>query len=245
MGPVGQLHLGAGVLSKAGWVPGPERYRDITARALPFALYILILALGPVIRSMLPDGFDERWIYAVQVAIPAATLLYLWPNYTELREEGLSDPRDWVLGIGAGVLVFVLWIQLDFGPWVLGTADGFDPRNSAGDLEVELVVARLFGAVLVVPLMEELFWRSFIMRWLAMPTFMQVDPRSIGAMPLLVSSALFATEHHLWLAGLLAGLAYGWIYIRTANLWVPILAHAITNALLGAWVVATESWTLW
>lgn len=112
-------------------------------------------------------------------------------------------------------------------------------------MRIELVVTRLFGAVLVVPLMEELFWRSFIMRWLSAPSFLKVDPRAIGAMPLVVSSALFATEHHLWLAGLLAGLAYGWIYMRSANLWVPILAHAITNAALGAWVIRTGSWTLW
>ena len=93
--------------------------------------------------------------------------------------------------------------------------------------------------------MEELFWRSFIMRWLAKPRFLGVDPKAIGWMPLLVSSTLFATEHHRWLAGLLAGFAYGWLYVRTGTLWVPVIAHAVTNALLGVWVLQTGPWTFW
>lgn len=206
---------------------------------------MLVLALEPVIRGLLPDGFDVRWIYAAQIVLPATALIYLWPDYDELRTDGLPNLSAWALGIGVGIFVFIVWIRLDFGPWVLGTAEGFDPTNTAGDVRIELVVTRLFGAVLVVPLMEELFWRSFIMRWLSGPKFLNVDPHSVRAMPLVVSSVLFATEHHLWLAGLLAGLAYGWLYIRSANLWVPVLAHAITNAVLGAWVIGTASWTLW
>ena len=58
-------------------------------------------------------------------------------------------------------------------------------------------------------------------------------------------SVLFATEHRLWFAGLLAGLAYGWLYKRSGNLWVPIVAHALTNALLAAYVLATGSWSFW
>lgn len=207
---------------------------------------MLVLALEPVIiRDLIPGGLDPRWIYAVQVALPAAALVYLWIDYGELRIGARLGVGDWALGAGAGVLVFLLWIQLDFGPWVLGTATGFDPSNTTGRLRLDLVVTRLFGAVLIVPVMEEIFWRSFIMRWLAAPNFLEVNPRAVGATPIVVASVLFATEHHLWLAGLLAGLAYGWLYMRTANLWVPILAHAITNALLGAWVISTGSWTLW
>ncbi|MDZ7778822.1 MAG: CPBP family glutamic-type intramembrane protease [Gemmatimonadota bacterium] len=38
---------------------------------------------------------------------------------------------------------------------------------------------------------------------------------------------------------------YGWLYLRTANLWVPVIAHAVTNAILGGWVLVTGSWTFW
>jgi CAAX prenyl protease-like protein len=55
----------------------------------------------------------------------------------------------------------------------------------------------------------------------------------------------FALEHHLWFAGLLAGVAYGWLYIRAGNLWVPVVAHTITNGLLGVWVLHTGHWEFW
>jgi hypothetical protein len=62
---------------------------------------------------------------------------------------------------------------------------------------------------------------------------------------LLIASALFAIEHVQWFAGLIAGLAYGWLYIRTRTLWAPIIAHAVTNAGLGAYVVVTRQWGFW
>lgn len=207
---------------------------------------MVVLAGGPALRSVLPDAVDARWLYLLQIALPLGALIYLWPEYRELHA-GSAPSRfsDWVLGLAIGAGVFVLWVRLDFGPWVMGTSEGFDPRDASGRILVGLAGVRLFGAALVVPVMEELFWRAFIMRWLARPAFMDVDPRTVGAMPILVSSALFATEHHLWLAGLLAGLGYAWLYRRTGSLWIPVFAHAVTNALLGAWVLTTGSWTFW
>jgi hypothetical protein len=108
-----------------------------------------------------------------------------------------------------------------------------------------MVAFRIAGAALVVPLMEELFWRSFLQRWVQQHDFLALDPARIGLKALLIASALFAVEHLQWLAGLVAGLAYGWLYIRTRNLWAPIVAHAVTNGLLGADVVATGRWSFW
>ena len=93
--------------------------------------------------------------------------------------------------------------------------------------------------------MEELFWRSFLMRWIEKRDFLALPPARVGAVAFLLSSALFALEHSLWFAGLLAGLAYGWVYMRTGNVRVPIAAHAITNGLLGAWILATQNWHHW
>jgi CAAX prenyl protease-like protein len=108
-----------------------------------------------------------------------------------------------------------------------------------------LAVMRLAGAALLVPVMEELFWRSFVMRWIHKPDFLKVVPAEVGIKALAISSVLFALEHHLWFAGLLAGLAYGWLYRRSGNLWVPTLSHAVTNAALGIWVLYTGNWQFW
>jgi CAAX prenyl protease-like protein len=104
---------------------------------------------------------------------------------------------------------------------------------------------RLAGAALVVPVMEELFWRSFVMRWIDRPRFLEVAPGAVTLKALAISSVLFGFEHHQWLAGIVAGLAYGELYRRAGNLWAPVIAHAVTNALLGAWVLGTQSWHLW
>jgi hypothetical protein len=99
--------------------------------------------------------------------------------------------------------------------------------------------------VLVVPVMEELFWRSLVMRWIDQRDFLAADPRRATLAAFLISSGLFALEHTLWLAGLLAGLAYAWLYRRTGNLRVAIASHALTNGLLGAWILATHDWRYW
>jgi len=62
---------------------------------------------------------------------------------------------------------------------------------------------------------------------------------------LVLSSAVFAIEHTFWLAGLLAGLIYGLLYIRAQKLWVAIVAHAVTNGVLGVWVLYTHQWNYW
>jgi CAAX prenyl protease-like protein len=213
-------------------------------RTLPFALFIGIMALDPVLQRIFPPGLDGRWSYGLRTALALLALVVLWRNYSELRSPRAAGWGNWGLGLGMGILVFILWINLDFPPLTLGTGEGFDPRNEDG-LILGLMMTRLLGAVLVVPVIEELFWRSFILRWLQHSRFMSVAPASVGIRPLLISSALFATEHHLWFAGLLAGLGYGWLYKRSQNLWVPIFAHAVTNGLLGTYVLMTGEWRFW
>ncbi len=70
-------------------------------------------------------------------------------------------------------------------------------------------------------------------------------PRDVGARAFVITAALFALEHSQWFAGLLAGLAYGWLYMRTGKLWPAVIAHAITNGLLGAWILQTGDWRYW
>jgi len=108
-----------------------------------------------------------------------------------------------------------------------------------------MVVLRLAGFALVVPVMEELFWRSFVMRWIDRRDFLATDPRLASGVAVAASSALFALEHSAWFAGLAAGLAYGTIYRRTGNLRACVASHAVSNLLLGAWILALREWSLW
>ena len=213
-------------------------------RSLPFGLYIVFLVLEGLLPGWAP-GFDVRWLYPLKVGVVALALAMLWRHYEELKSYGLL-PRHLLLSLVTGLLVFVLWIKLDAGWMLMGeVGDGFNPTNSAGQIDWLLVAFRIAGAALVVPVMEELFWRSFLQRWVQQHDFLALKPAQIGLKALLIASALFAVEHMQWLAGLIAGLAYGWLYIRTRNLWAPIIAHAVTNGVLGTYVVTTGHWSFW
>lgn len=216
----------------------------IFVRSLPFGLYIAFLA----IEGLLPDwapGFDVRWLYPVKVGFVALALAVLWRYYTELETWWLSAGQV-LLSVVVGLVVLGLWVNLDAGWMLMGeVGKGFNPTDEAGRIDWVLVAFRIAGAALVVPLMEELFWRSFIQRWAQQSDFLALDPAKIGLKALLIASALFATAHLQWFAGLIAGLAYGWLYIRTRNLWAPILAHAVTNGGLGVYVVVTGQWSFW
>ena len=226
-------------------VAGLGRYSQPLARILPFAVYIACLVAGPSLREALPAGWDGRWLYAVQIAAVVLALAWFARGYEELRGFTLGW-RDGLEALAVGVVVFVLWINLDF-PWAMQgePGAGFDPRTAAGDIDWALAALRILGAAAVVPIMEELFWRSFILRFIDKPDFMELPPASASWRALAISSVLFAVEHFQWLAGLIAGLAYGALYMRSQTLWSPILAHAVTNLLLGLWVLATGAWSFW
>lgn len=220
----------------------PQRRALWAPYVFPFACYMLFLAAGPALAPLLRD---PRWLYAIQIC--GVMLLLAWHarSYRELiHPPGVVVP-EWLLAVAVGVGVFMLWINLALPGLTLGEAKGFDPRQSNGTIIWPLVIVRVLGAAVVVPVMEELFWRSLVMRWIEQREFLAVPPGKVGLRALLLSSLVFGLEHNLWFAGLLAGLAYGWLYRRRGNLWLPIIAHAMTNLLLGIWVVATGSWQFW
>jgi CAAX prenyl protease-like protein len=215
-------------------------------RIAPFAIFMLFVALSiPIADGLSHYGFDPRWIYAARTTIVFLLLLAFWKRYSELRLSPLIEARDLIISVGAGVAVFAVWINLDFGWATLGDTAVFDPTRPDGSLDWILIAFRLFGLALVVPVMEELFWRSFLLRWIQEKEFLALDPQQIGLRANLVCAVLFASEHSLWLAGLLAGLVYNYLYVRTGKLWVPIISHATTNAVLGGWILATGNWQFW
>lgn len=214
----------------------------VLARVLPFAVYMAFLVVEGLAASNWPE-LDARWIYPVKVGAVALVLWHYRAEYRELLAR--PDPR-WAVLVAPllGIAVFVLWINLDIGWLNLGGGAGFDPRDD-GAVRWDLALLRLAGAALVVPLMEELFWRSFLLRWIDQADFQALEPARISLRALLISSLLFGLEHTLWFAGILAGLAYGWLYRASGNLWAPIVSHATTNLLLGIWVLHTGAWIFW
>lgn len=226
--------------------PASDR-RATIARVLPFALYIVFLIIAEPLAGLI--GADVRWMYALQIACVMAALAWFWRDYHELREKPPAGPlagaAGGLLALVVGVAVWALWIWLDFAPFAFAPGDGYRPLDDAGGLILPMVVVRIFGAAAVVPLMEELFWRSFVMRWIDGPQFLSQAARSVSTRALLFSSVAFGFEHGQWAAGIVAGLAYGGLYRASGRLWLATLSHAVTNLLLGLWVVHTAQWQFW
>jgi uncharacterized protein len=220
--------------------------RAARVRAQPFLAFLLLLALRGALPPEGASGIDPRWIYGLTVLIVGGMLLAWRKEYGELARQNAPDSRQLLWAAAAGLGVFALWIHLD-APWMtLGEATAsFRPLGADGSIDWLLVAVRWIGATLVVPVMEELFWRSFLMRWIQRPDFVGVDPARVGLRAVIVSTFLFVLVHPLWLAAALAGLAYAWLYIRTGNLWTSVIAHAVTNGALGIWVVYTRQWQFW
>jgi uncharacterized protein len=222
-------------LSRAGWL-----------RVAPFVLFMVLLATRGAVPADGSWGFDPRWLYAVQTVMVGALLIFLWREYGELSRPQWPTAAELVLAVVVGVAVFGLWIVLD-QPWMmLGEATAsFVPKDAAGQIDWLMVGFRIAGAALVVPVMEELFWRSFLMRWINNPVFEGVDPHRVGLKAIVLSTFVFTLAHTQWLAAVVAGLAYALLYVRTGKLWVAVIAHAVTNAALGVWVVRTGNWQFW
>ena len=227
------------LLSRAAW-----------ARVIPFLLFMALLALRGQLTPSSPDAapgaFDGRWVYGIGVVVVTASLIVLRRQYTELLAGSRLRWHHALLSIVVGLVVFKLWISLT-EPWMMlgQPTAGFRPVNDEGELMWGLIVVRWVGAALMVPVMEELFWRGFLMRWVDNPDFEQVDPASVSLKAIALSTLVFMLAHTLWLGAIVAGMAYALLYRYTRSLWAAVLAHAVTNGVLGVWVVVNGYWDFW
>jgi hypothetical protein len=212
-------------------------------RIIPFALYMAFVVLEDLLGRLGWPPAQLRWLYPVKAAAVLAALVWLWRHYGELRRFDLGA-RGVFTAVAAGALVLALWLTLGAAWMTVGEPTGFDP-GPGGAIDPLLVAVRLAGGALLVPVMEELFWRSFLLRWLHNPDFLRVDPAHVRLLAVVVTVLLFGVEHNRWLAGVAAGGVYCLLYMRSRSLWSAIVAHGVTNGLLGAWIIFTGQWSYW
>jgi CAAX prenyl protease-like protein len=209
----------------------------------PFLVFLCFLAISGAI------SVDARWDAPIRVVVLGLVCFVCWP-----RELSLRADRP-LLSIGLGIAVFVLWIAPDvifpgyrqhaaFSNSILG-----HPHSSLRPSELQsgwVLFWRTVRAVLIVPIVEELFWRGWLMRWLINPDFKRVPLGAYAPVAFWVTAILFASEHGpYWDVGLLTGIIYNFWMIRTKSVADCILAHAVTNAALSAYVIATSQWQYW
>jgi CAAX prenyl protease-like protein len=211
-------------------------------RILPFAAYMAFIGVS----SLLPvDAGAELWLYPIKTVVVLGLLVYFWSSYQELQRPIFTDAKDAGLGIGVGVVVYVLWVRMDWAWAIQGELTGYNPFEEGNGIGWGLAAVRILGASIVVPLMEELFWRSFLIRWVVNPDFEKVAFGTFTLGSFAATVVLFGLEHNLWLAGMMAGVAYNCLYYQTRRLWPCVVAHATTNFILGIHVLTTQEWQWW
>lgn len=163
-------------------------------------------------------------------------------------------PRFALQSVILGIAVFVIWVGPDllfhyrhfwlFENSLTGrVASTIDPALRRS---LPFLVVRATSCALLVPVFEELFWRSWLMRWLINPNFEKIPFGTYARSSFWMAAALFAVEHGpYWEVGLAAGILYNWWAVRTRSLADCILAHAVTNGLLSAFVLLTGQWEYW
>ena len=210
---------------------------------VPFASFMVFLALQKYV------ALNPMVEYPARDVLLIAILWFFSRGVIDLRATHKIETA--VMGIA----VFVLWIGPDilipgyrqhwlFQNAIMGQLSAPAPE---GVLRAPLVLwSRIIRAVVLVPIIEELFWRAWLMRWLISPRFEKIPLGTYQLGAFAITAVLFAAEHGpYWDVGLLTGVIYNWWMVRTRSLGDCILAHAITNACLCGYVVATRHWEYW
>jgi len=224
----------------------PGESPAIRAYMLPF-LAILVAASASRLTS---GAFD--WLYPLRFVAAAIALWYFWPVLKKLNWR-----FDW-FALAAGVAVFLIWMT---PTWIASL--GWAHHPAASRLGADLaalspparwawIAFRVAAAVVTVPISEELAFRGYLARRLISREFDQVSFSSLTVFTICVSSVVFGLEHmkdlmdwqHLAL-GTLAGVAFAAVLRRRGRMGDAVVAHAVCNLLLAAWVLGFGDWALW
>ena len=204
----------------------------------PYAAWMVLMAALPATATA----------YAIRTAVTAALLASGWRQGLKTLDErretcspsNVSSPlkssvsrlkSSLLPGLFVGLAVFAIWIlpeQFDISFYRRFCIIGEGGTQAVAEASAAMIAVRLIGSAFVISVADELFFR----KWLI----------SFAGFWWMV--ALFAIEHDRWLVGAIAGVAYGFLYLRRGLL-AAIVAHATTNLVLGLWVLKTGQWQFW
>ena len=230
--------------------------REIFRYAAPFATWIALQTALPATAGA----------YAVRTVATALVGVWcLWnvrsrsgksaasPNAAHLGEAALS-PLRLFLGLLVGVVVTVLWIAPEcssfYRTWFCWPIGSLPPAPTAPSPYAPsvcgwaLTVAKLIGSAFVIAPVEEVFFRSFLYRWLQKRDFLSIPLSRFNLSAFLWMVFLFTLEHDRPLAAVIAGALYGLAAIRF-GLASAIVAHVTTNLLLALYVINRGAWAFW
>lgn len=207
---------------------------------LPFFVFAALTTLeGYLPASVYP------WAYTAKV-LTVTALVGL--NRRALPSTRLSGNAV-LLALVIGVVVFAQWVLIEeLIPYPhLGSRTAFNPFEafSTNTSLGAFLIVRLFGLIVMVPTIEELFWRGFALRYFTNEDFETVPMGVFSMSAFWIVTAGSAATHPEWLVALIAFALYAWLLKSTRSLFAVILAHATSNAALGAFIFVTRKWYYW
>jgi CAAX prenyl protease-like protein len=214
----------------------------------PFVVFMALLGLGQAVAHFF-DGqafwmasAPRYWVDPLQTFLCVALLIHGWRQYE------FKAPTQPIFTLSIAGLVFVLWVSPQVFFHAASRTDGFDPAFFGGGWRYWTnIEPRWMRLVIVVPLLEEIFWRGFLLRYLIREPFEEV-PVGAFSWPSCAWVALFFAAAHWgpdFFPALLTGMLYNFIAYRTRSLSSCVLAHAVTNLLLGIYIFVTGQWGFW
>jgi CAAX prenyl protease-like protein len=237
-------------VSSAPGVPAADvaRPTDASSRSLPYVAPFLVF-MGFVALQSSRFRLPELAAQVAWVGVVALVLIFVARPVIDLRA-----PR-WPLSLLIGAAVFVIWIGPDllfpgyrhhwlFENAILGAPSG--ALSAASHSQPLILALRGVRAIVIVPIVEELFWRAWLMRWIVAPDFEKVSLGTYTPLSFWIVALLFASEHgSYWDVGLVTGVIYNAWMVRSKSLGDLILTHAVTNACLSAYVIVAGKWEYW
>ena len=230
--------------------PPPSDSRPWLPYVAPMATFLILTSF----EDWLPKGAEGPHptyyplFYAFKIAVVATVCWLTRSSWGDLSPR--PSLKSLGLATGLGILVTILWVGLDglypvYGS--VGSRAGFNPNVLSPASRVGFLAVRMLGLVLVVPFFEELFWRSFVVRWIIDPDdFRKVPIGRITPMAGAITAALFAVEHPAeWLPALLTGGLWAWLLHQTRSVSACFVSHAVANLGLGLYVLITGQWKYW
>jgi hypothetical protein len=205
----------------------------------PFVLFLILTALQGHAGAN-----SQYWAYMAKTAIGLALVCVMWRAVPEMR---WTFSRE---AIFIGIVVFVFWVWLDpYYPHFFKITNTWNPLHDFGAgsrLALAIMIVRVFGMTIVVPPLEEVFYRSFLYRYMLREDFENVPLGRFDGRAFLITAVLFGFAHDArWLVGILCAFCYQGLVIRKGRLGDAITAHAITNLLLGVYIIWKHQWQFW
>jgi len=187
---------------------------------------------------------DVYLIYIVKSIVVGLILLHFRNKYSEINL--LASFKDICIAAAVGVIVFIIWINMTWDFAILGEPRHSNPYTllSSGTFTIAIFF-RIYGSSVVVPVMEELFWRSFLIRWIDNTDFLSVKIGTFTLRSFVITVLLFGSEHSLWLAGIVAGIIYNMLLYYRKNIFLCIISHSVTNIIISIYVLYSGRWMFW